>query len=251
MKLDVVVSPAFLKEDDLKGCICTVVDILRATSTITTAMVSGAVAIHPCVSIEEARESADSFGRERTLLGGEEKGLFIPGFDLGNSPLEYLVAETVGGKDIFFYTSNGTGAIRKAYESCGLPVYITALINISAASSVMVDLASSRQAERMVILCSGRYGNPSAEDLFCAGLIVQKLAAGLEGNGITPEFRDGATIAAGFAAANRGRSYDILASSDHGKYLQSIGFSRDLEYASQLDTYNAVPLFNGKEIVLG
>jgi 2-phosphosulfolactate phosphatase len=251
MRLDVVVSPAFLKEDDLKGCICTVVDILRATSTITTAMVSGAAAIHPCVSIEEARENADSFGRERALLGGEEKGLFIPGFDLGNSPLEYLVAETVRGKDIFFYTSNGTGAIRKAYESCGLPVYIAALINITAASSVMVGLASSRRAERMVILCSGRYGNPSAEDLFCAGLIVQKVAVGLEGNGITPEFMDGATIAAGFAAANQGHSYDILASSDHGRYLQSIGFSRDLEYASQLDTHNAVPLFNGKEIVLG
>ena len=95
MKLDVIVSPAFLKEDDLRGCLCAVVDVLRATSTVTTALVTGAVAMHPCLSIDEAKESAIAFGRERSLLGGEEKGQFIPGFDLGNSPLEYIAAEVV------------------------------------------------------------------------------------------------------------------------------------------------------------
>jgi len=250
MKLDVIVSPAFLKEDDLKGCLCAVVDVLRATSTVTTALVAGAAAMHPCLSIDEAKDSAAAFGRDRSLLGGEEKGQFIAGFDLGNSPLEYLTAEVIRGKDIFFYTSNGTGAIRKAYERCELPVYIAALINASAVSLEVVKAAGSHRVEGIVVLCSGRYGNPSAEDLFCAGLIVEQITAGLRKDGADPELMDGANIAAGFAAANRGHSYDILASSDHGRYLLTLGFSRDLDFAARLDTYDAVPVFDGRRIVL-
>ena len=91
MELDVVIAPTLLQEDELQGRICAVVDVLRATSTITTALVSGAAALRPCLSIDEARSGAADLGRGQALLGGEERGERIPGFDLGNSPLEYLV----------------------------------------------------------------------------------------------------------------------------------------------------------------
>ena len=250
MKIDVIASPVFLEEGDLEGSLCAVVDVLRATSTITAALTSGAAAFHPCLDVEEAKRGAAAFGRERSLLGGEDRGQFIPGFDLGNSPLEYLDAKVVGGKDVFFYTSNGTGAIRRAYTECGRPVHIASLINISAASSAIVEAASTGKAAGIVILCSGRYGKPSAEDTFCSGLMVRMAVNGLREFGITSALTDSATVAAGFAEANEGRGLDILASSEHGRFLQSLGFTPDLDFSSRLDSYNAGPVFNGERIVL-
>ena len=101
----------------------------------------------------------------------------IPGFDLGNSPLEYMAREVVGGKVIYSYTTNGTGAIRKAFERSGNPAYIAALLNVSAVSSAIVKTASTGKFEGISILCSGRQGKPSEEDNFCAGLMVDGLLA--------------------------------------------------------------------------
>jgi len=250
MKLDVVVAPTFLEEGELGGCLCAVVDVLRATSTIITALVSGAVAVHPCLDIAEARRRAESFRQGLCLLGGEERGDHIPGFDLGNSPWEYLAANIVAGKAIFFYTTNGTGAIRRAYADSGQPIYIAALLNMSAVSSAMVKAASADHPRGIVILCAGRYGRPSAEDLFCAGLVVERMGSGLREVGVHPRLTDGATIAAGFAAANKVQSREVLAASEHGRFLQSIGYASDLEFASRLDAYDAVPIFDGDRVVL-
>ena len=250
MKLDVVFAPTFLEEDELGGWVCAVVDVLRATSTIITALVSGAVAVYPCLEIAEARRRSESFQQGSCLLGGEERGDRIPGFDLGNSPLEYLAENIIAGKVICFYTTNGTGAIRRAYVHSGQPIYIAALLNISAVSSAMVRAASAGHARGIVILCSGRYGRPSAEDLFCAGLIVERIGIGLREVGIVPQLTDGAGIAAGYAAANKEQSLEVLASSEHGRFLLSLGFASDLEFASQMDVYNTVPTFDGERVVL-
>jgi len=247
MILDVVVAPVFVDEEELRGSICAVVDVLRATSTITVALANGASAVYPCLSIDEARTRAA--GGDKALLGGEERGQFIPGFDLGNSPREYLSPETVGGREIFFYTSNGTGAIRKAHAACGRAVYVAALINASSAATAMASAASAGHVERVAILCSGRYGRPSSEDIFCAGLIIERVRGILAESGASPQFADGASIAAGFAADYRHRALEVLASSEHGRYLQTIGFEEDLEFASRLDGYDVVPVFDGDRVV--
>ncbi len=251
MILEVVVSPRMLNEDKLAGCRCAVIDVLRATSTIITALVRGAAAaVHPCLDVEEARAGAVARGREYYLLGGEDMGRSIPGFDMGNSPLEYMAEDIVGGKHIYIYTSNGTGAIRRAYSGSGRPVYIAALLNVSAVASALVESASESGVEGIVIVCAGRYGNPSAEDLFCAGLVVERVGKGLSGDGIGAQLSDSAAIAAGFAEARQGQSLDVLTSSDHGRFLQSIGFAPDLEFASRLDVYDSVPVFDGESVVL-
>ncbi|MDY6893665.1 MAG: 2-phosphosulfolactate phosphatase [Chloroflexota bacterium] len=250
MKLDVIVAPTFLERENLEGCVCAVIDVLRATSTITVALSSGAVAVYPCLDIDEAMKSAASFNKGSCLLGGEDMGKRIPGFDLGNSPLEYREPGVVRDKHIVFYTSNGTGAIRKAYLACKRPVYIAALLNVSAISSVMVRAAVNRRARGIAIICSGRYGNPSAEDMFCAGLIVEKIGNELHQEGIVAQMMDGATIAAGLAATNRELVLEVVSSSVHGRYLQSIGFAPDLEFVSQVDEYSVVPMFDGARVVL-
>ena len=84
MEVDVIMAPTFLKKSDLKGHLCAVVDGLRATSTIITALASGALEVHPCMTVEEAKGSVAELPRGSDLLGGEEMGDSIPGFDLGN-----------------------------------------------------------------------------------------------------------------------------------------------------------------------
>ncbi len=250
MILEVVPTPALLGKTDLLGSICAVVDVLRATSTIITALVSGAAAVRPCLDVEEAKSEAARTGRDRYLLGGEEMGQRIAGFDLGNSPLEYLSANALAGKVIFFYTTNGTGAIRRAYAESGLPVHVAALLNLSAVSAAMVQAARTSRPKAIVILCSGRYGRPSAEDTFCAGLIASSVADRLRDLGTPPGITDSAAVAIGFALGVKGRTLEVLTSSEHGVYLRSLGFAADLEFASRLDAFNAVPVFDGERIVL-
>jgi 2-phosphosulfolactate phosphatase len=250
MKVDVIMAPTFLKKDDLKECLCTVVDVLRATSTIITALASGATEVHPCMTVEEAKVSVAKLPRDSYLLGGEEMGENIPGFDLGNSPLEYMAKEVVGGKVIYSYTTNGTGAIRKAFERSGNPAYIAALLNVSAVSSAIVKTASVGKFEGISILCSGRQGKPSEEDNFCAGLMVDGITRGLRARGITPGLGDTASTVARDAVSNRGHSLGVLRSSEHGQYLESLGFADDLVFASRIDLYDVVPIFDGNRVIL-
>lgn len=250
MKLDVIVSPSYLKEDTLKDCLCAVVDVLRATSSITTALVSGAKEVRPCLSADEAKKGAGRLPKSSRLLGGEEMGELIPGFDLGNSPFEYLNKETVANKVIYFYTTNGSGAIRKAFAGSGSPVYIAALLNVSAVSAAMVKTASAGEFKGIGILCSGRKGETSEEDNFCAGLMVDRISRGLRACGIAAELGDTASAAAKYAVSNRGHGLDILMESKHGQFLDSLGFADDLVFASRTDFYDAIPIFDGKRITL-
>lgn len=250
MKLDVIASPTLLEEADLKGHVCAVIDVLRATSTIITALVSGATEVRPCLTVEEAREGAAKLPKQARLLGGEDRGKNIPDSDLGNSPLEYMSGEVVRGKVIYTYTSNGTGAIRKAYAGSGQPVYIAALINVSAASATLVKVAVGARVEGIAIVCAGRYGGPSTEDFFCAGMMVDRIARGLRHHGIEAQLSDIAIAASDLAAANRGNSLGVLTSSEHGRFLESLGFGDDLIFASRIDLYDAVPVFDGERITL-
>jgi len=250
MKVDVIMAPTFLKRDDLKGCLCAVVDVLRATSTIITALASGAIEVHPCMTVEEAKSGVAKLSRDSYLLGGEEMGESIPGFDLGNSPFEYMSRDVVEGKVIYSYTTNGTGAIRRAFERSGNPAYIAALLNVSAVSSALVKKASAGKFEGISLLCAGRQGKPSEEDNFCAGLIVDALTRGLRARSIIPELNDTASNVATDAVSNRGHSLEVLRSSEHGQYLESLGFEDDLVFASRIDLYDVVPVFDGDRVIL-
>ena len=250
MKIDVVLTPRLLSDSDCKGSLCSVIDVLRATTTIVVALANGATAVYPCRDAAEARKQAAATSGNNILLGGEEKGLRIPGFQLGNSPLEYQSPDSIAGKTIFFATTNGTPTMQKAYSCSGAPVYIATLANLHAVSTALVQAAVDNSPTGILLVCSGRYGTPSAEDLYCAGLLTANIMDKLLHAGIDSEQGDGALIAAGFAAGDEGRALKVLSESEHGRYLQSIGFNADLEFASLIGRYNVVPVFDGDRITL-
>jgi 2-phosphosulfolactate phosphatase len=249
MKIDIVSTPRLLPVR-FEDATCVVIDVLRATTTIVTALVHGAREVRPCVTAAEARRRAKSEDSPTSLLGGERRGLRIPGFHLGNSPLEYLDSSNISGKVIYFSTTNGTPALRQAFRGSARPVYIAALVNLSAASAATAKAAANTASKRILLVCAGRQGQPSLEDSYCAGLMAQCLQSELAEHGTSPQLSDAAVTAAEYSGTNRENPLSVFAATEHGRYLKDIGFAADIYFASQIDKYDVVPQFDGKRITI-
>lgn len=119
--IKVLPMPDLIEKADLKGCAAAVIDVLRATSSITRAFSSGC---HKLIPALDKVQALSILKRHRgALISGESRGLKIEGFDLGNSPAEYS-PENVGGKTVIMTTSNGTRAVLGAAKAGASPVLL-------------------------------------------------------------------------------------------------------------------------------
>jgi 2-phosphosulfolactate phosphatase len=245
MKLSVYFTPLGLTPAAVSGKPVVVLDILRATTTIVAALANGAKAVLPTASSDEALTVAQNIERKDRLLAGERRCLRIPGFDLGNSPLE-MTAEAVGGKTIVLSTTNGTPALVAA-ES-GRPVIVGAVTNFSAA--VKLARESAEQTDELVIICSGKEKFFALEDAYVAGRFVQAALAGKSRAKNAHQLNDGAV-----AAVDLVRQYGpdwkkpILATAA-ARDLLAVKFKADVLAASQPDTYDIVPVYKDRRITL-
>lgn len=239
MDLDVILLPAGL--GNLAGRTAVVIDVLRATTTIVTALDRGCPAVLPVELPEEAIELARKFGRDSHLVGGERKGLKVDGFDLGNSPREYT-PEAMAGRRIILCTSNGTGAIKRAAAAQARPLYLAALLNAPAVAANLIQAGNPA-----TLICAGRGEAFALEDALCAGLIAEQiLKHGWKG---TDAARSAAALWAHFGRAKIAAG---LAGTDHGQYLASIGFGDDLALAAQVGSSALIPVWrDGCVIPLG
>lgn len=138
-----------------------VVDVLRATSTIVQALDSGYRTVYCCAEVEEAKGLRDELGN--AVLGGERGGEPLPGFDLGNSPLEYLSPQA---EEVVLTTTNGTRAVVGVAANCDL-VLVGSMLNLDA-----VAAAARERGEDVEVVCAGLRGGPSEDDAYCAGRIA-------------------------------------------------------------------------------
>src|SRR3972149_7806216 len=116
MKLDLLFLPSEIRNSDLEEKTVIVIDVLRASSTIVTALNNGAKDIIPVESQEDATRLMQEIGRKYVLLCGEKGGQKIEGFDFGNSPYEYT-QEVIQDKTLIFCSTHGSRAIVKAYSA--------------------------------------------------------------------------------------------------------------------------------------
>jgi 2-phosphosulfolactate phosphatase len=156
----------------------------------------------------------------------------------------------MSGRVIYFSTTNGTPALRQAFRGSARPVYLAALVNLSAVSAAVAGAAATRRLKRVLIICAGCHGQTSLEDFYCAGLMAQRLPSEFAESGISYEFSDDAVSAAEYSRMNRDKPLVVLAASEHGRYLKDIGFAADLEFASQVDKYTIAPYFDGKRVII-
>lgn len=209
---------------DAAGACAVVVDVLRATSTAAAALGHGAACVIPRTDVDEAFEVRARLERdgEEPLLGGERGGFKVPGFDLGNSPLEYDT-ERVAGRPVVLCTSNGTAALERCRGAAR--VYAASFVNAG-----VTVAAVANGAEPVVLCCAGKEGAPSLEDVCCAGLLAASL---LEVYGYRA---DDATAMALLCWKNHAADVRrLLRSCSHGRYLAGLGFEEDLEFCSRVD----------------
>lgn len=240
--LNVHLIPDLLSEQCLEGGVAVVIDILRASSTIATALQNGAEAVFPCATPQQAHTVQAISGTEAVLLGGERGGVRIAGFDLGNSPAEYS-GSVVRGRTLAFTTTNGTRALLKALAARS--ILVGCFLN---RRSLLRRLAAAGSAVNLV--CAGTDGTITGEDVLFAGCLVQGL---LDHGGPADqwELNDSAEIArrlwlsvAGDAADVSGAVCQFFRSTLGGRNLLELQYDADLARCAQLDTLTAVPEYD-------
>ncbi|MEL6929108.1 MAG: 2-phosphosulfolactate phosphatase family protein [Cyanobacteria bacterium J06600_6] len=234
MKLFVYHTPERTPTDQLPDC-AVVIDVLRATTTIATALDAGAEAVQAFSNIEELMRQSESWSADKRLRAGERGGVMVEGFDLGNSPLACKPA-VVKDKRLFLTTTNGTRALQRVEKS---PQVITAAqINRQAAVNYLLE----QQPETVWLVGSGWQGDYSVEDTACAGAIAQSIFQQSDA-AITDLYGNDETIGA-IALYDRWQDnlLDVFRQCSHGQRLLKLDGDADLQYCSQTDTLNVLPI---------
>lgn len=235
MKVDLIISADDIKKDKMIGKSAVVIDMLRATSVIATAINNGCTRVIPVLAIEEALETAKNI-KEDAILGGERKGLKINGFDFSNSPLEYK-KEIVQGKTLVMTTTNGTKAIRGSLTA--KHILIGSVLNARAVAERLIELKKD-----VVIVNAGTYGEFSIDDFICSGYIINCLKEKTD-----VELSDVA-ITANYVYENNTDIKEFTKLAKHYKRIVELGLEDDFEYCCQKDVIKVVPEFVDGEIVV-
>ncbi len=221
----------------LAGSVVVVIDVLRASTTIATALTNGCTEIIPVGDIDSAFALATKLPPTQVLIGGEREGRKVAGFHLGNSPLEYS-KEAVAGKTLILATTNGTRALVLSRQADF--VVVLSLVNLGAVSKYFAGLHAE-----INILCSGTNGENSLEDSVCAGLLVGRLQEIFQHN---VSITRNAQSAKELADRHKSDLFAMLNVSKHGAYLKRIGFGTDLEFCARLDSITVVPVYRDGSI---
>jgi len=199
-----------------------VIDVIRATTTICQALASGYEQVFCTAEVEEAQALRKELGEG--VLGGERNAVRIPGFDLGNSPREYLEP---AGKTLILSTTNGTRAVVSAAQRCER-VLVGALLNLTAV------VESARAAnEDVIVVCAGVQGTLALDDAYVAGRIVELLAW---------ERSDSAEAAARLTSTWNGAEEAFLASKSGRNLLENAPeLEEDIAFCARESVLDVVP----------
>jgi 2-phosphosulfolactate phosphatase len=222
--IDICLSPDLMHLYDVSDKAVVVVDILRATSCMTTAFAHGIESITPFAKLDDclAMKSKGYF------TAGERDGKKVEGFDLGNSPFEYM-EENLKGKKIAFTTTNGTQAIAKSAGA--KEIIIGSFLNLSAVADYLKNLPYP-----VLVVCAGWKGKVNLEDTLFAGALVELLKDHTEPDCDAP-------LAAQhlYNMAKQDLFY-FLKESSHVKRLAKLNIYKDIQFCLTCDQYNLVPV---------
>lgn len=222
--MHVLYSPAEYESIDPRfweGKAAVVIDVLRATSTMVTALACGYTEIQPCRGLVEAR----NLRGPGVVLGGERGGLPPEGFDKGNSPLEY---QERGGGRLVMTTTNGTRAFAAARTAqC---VLAGAFLNLHAVAGTLKRLGLP-----VVLVCAGTGEDFALEDALFAGALACAM------NDPHPS-----------GSIHKAYGKDLLGSmsqSRNGRRLLALGLEKDIEWCCQVDRYGTVPIMDANGLL--
>lgn len=230
-QIEVILSPALFHLYDHQGKNVVVIDILRATSAMVTALAHGVQSIIPVAELDEALEMKE-FGY---TIAGERNAEKVNGFDLGNSPLEFQHPK-LKGRDIVLTTTNGTRCI----EMCkgAHQIIAGAFLNLDAVAAHLI--ASNTDT---LLFCAGWKNKFNLEDTLFAGALAEKLQGHFDSE-------CDSTIAAIQLYRQNAQALDsFMDQASHVKRFRKFGLLEDKDFCMQHSIYNIVPVMEGKHLV--
>ncbi len=230
-RIDVCLSPEMVHLHKTEGKVVVVIDILRATSCMTTALAHGINSITAVASLEECK----AHGLKGCITAAERDGKKVEGFDLGNSPFSYQ-DPALKGKDIVVTTTNGTQAIVKSEGAA--EIVIGSFPNFTAIVNYL------RSQDRDVLMhCAGWKGKMNLEDTLFAGAVVDAL------KGEFTHDEDSVITALNLLYSAQNDMLGFLSNSSHVRRLQGLGITKDIEFCLTKDMYNVLPIIKNGRLV--
>ena len=230
--IDVCLSPDLMHLYEVQDKTVIVVDILRATSCMTTAFAFGIKSITPFAKLEDCLAMKEI----GYVTAGERDGKKVDGFDLGNSPFEYM-EEKLKDKRIAFTTTNGTQAIAKSVGA--KEIVIGSFLNLSA-----VKEYASKSDNNVLVVCAGWKGRVNLEDTLFAGALVDLLSDHTE-----PDC-DAPLAAQHLYLQAKDDLNEFLKDSSHVKRLAKLNIHKDIRFCLTPDQYSVVPVLRNGTLEL-
>ncbi len=229
--IDVCLSPELLHQYNLQGKIAVVVDILRATSCMVSGLAAGVSAIKPLADLEACK----CLKEDGYFIAGERNGSKVEGFDMGNSPFEYMEPQLRGQK-VAVTTTNGTLAIDKS--GAADQIIIGAFLNLGAVARYL-----RQQQKDVVVVCAAWKGKVNLEDSLFAGALVERLKTTH-----TPEC-DTPLMMKRLYLASRTDMLAFVKQSSHARRLNKLDVFKDIGFCLQEDQYEVVPVLKGDHLM--
>ncbi|HEY9741843.1 MAG TPA: 2-phosphosulfolactate phosphatase family protein [Coleofasciculaceae cyanobacterium] len=234
MKLSIYHTPELTPTDKVPDC-AIAIDVLRATTTISTALNAGAEAVQAFSDMEKLMQVSEQWPADKRLRAGERGGAMVAGCDLGNSPLD-CTPERVQGRRLFISTTNGTRALQCVQNA---PVVLAgALVNRQA----VVQYVVAQQPETVWLVGSGWEGSFSLEDTACAGAIAYSILGQL--NTPLDELAGNDEVIGAIALYSQWKDQllEMFHHASHGKRLLRLDCQADLKYCAQTDILDVLPI---------
>jgi 2-phosphosulfolactate phosphatase len=231
-------SPALLHLYDVTNTIVVIIDVLRATSTIATALFNGAKSVIPVESVQQCLDWATKIA---CITAGERDGKVAEGLEYGNSPFEYS-REFINGKTLVLTTTNGTKLLHMALQNGATDIITGSFPNLSAVCDFIVE-----RQKNVILACAAWKDKINIEDTLFAGAVVDRVKDYFDIN------CDSSGIAKSLYREAEKDLFGFLKTSNASHYhrLSDFGLEKDIQYCLTPDIANVVPVFtDGKLIVL-
>lgn len=235
--LHTVLSPSLLHLYDQRGSVAVIIDVLRATSTIATALYNGAESIIPVTSIDECIKKSEELG---AISAGERDGKIAEGMKYGNSPFTFP-SSFVKGKTVVLTTTNGTRLLHMALDAGAEEIVTGAFSNLTSVCNHLID-----SGKNVVLACAAWRDKVNLEDTLFAGAVINRIKDAFNIN------CDASMVAETLYKTGKNDLFEFMAANNASHYnrLMGFGLEKDLRYCLSEDMANILPVYDlGKLIV--
>jgi 2-phosphosulfolactate phosphatase len=236
--LNTILSPSLLELYDVKDSIVVIIDILRATSTIATALNNGAKSIIPVDSVA----GCIKLGKQlEVITAGERNGKIAEGLQYGNTPLQYT-HDFINGKTLVLTTTNGTKLLHLALSENAKGIITGSFCNISAVCDYLIN-----QKSNVVLACAAWKNRVNIEDTLFAGAVITRIKDHFSMN------CDASQIAQALYLQAKGDLFEFLKEKNASHYhrLMNFGLEEDIRFCLTEDNANVLSIYSNGRLIKG